>query len=256
MEPPVPALHERATRAAAHLAATDSVRLVSHDDADGLTSAAIAGTALEWAGVEVMTEIKHGLDEDAIDEIAAGSTETVLFTDLGSGGLDQLAHHASSGQFTPIVVDHHQPVDASIEHFLNPRTVGLDGGRELAGAGTAYVLARAIAHQIGAGGEDPRELAALAVVGAIGDRQTVEGELVGANQAIAAEGEAAGVIESGTDLAVYGTQTRPLPKLLEYTSDVRIPGISGNRRGAIKFLGGRPGQNWMPRPEPQSRVGL
>ncbi|MDZ7849964.1 MAG: DHH family phosphoesterase [Halodesulfurarchaeum sp.] len=235
MDPPVPALHERADRAAAVLLGADSVHLVSHDDADGLTSAAIAATALEWADLPVTTEIKHGLDETAIDELADGNTDVVLFTDLGSGGLDRLAHHAEKGRFTPVVVDHHQPVDATIEHHLNPVDVGLDGGRELAGAGTAYVLARAIGERVDPE-SDPRDLAALAVVGAVGDRQTVDGELVGANRDIAEEGAAAGAIEIGTDLAVYGTQTRPLPKLLEYTGDVRIPGITGSRRGAIDFL--------------------
>jgi len=235
MSPPVPALHESASRAAETLAGASSVRLVSHDDADGLTSAAIASTALDWAGVPVETEIKHGLDEEAIDELADGPAETVLFTDLGSGALDRLAHHEAAGRFEPIVVDHHQPVEGTIEHHLNPRTVGIDGGRELAGAGTAYVLASALAEVVEPD-VDSRELATLAVVGAVGDRQLVDGELIGANAQIAGEGEEAGVIEVGTDLAVYGTQTRPLPKLLEYASDVRIPGITGSRRGAVQFL--------------------
>ncbi|MFB6086359.1 MAG: DHHA1 domain-containing protein [Halodesulfurarchaeum sp.] len=235
MDPPVPALQERADRSAAVLCGADSVRLVSHDDADGLTSAAIARTALEWAEVPVTTEIKHDLDEPAIDELATGSEDVVLLTDLGSGGLDRLAHHADRGRFTPVVVDHHQPVDATIEQHLNPVDVGLDGGRELAGAGAAYVLARAIADRVEPE-SDPRTLASLAVVGAVGDRQTEDGELVGANRAIAEEGEAAGAVEIGTDLALYGTQTRPLPKLLEYTWEIRIPGITGSRRGAIEFL--------------------
>ena len=234
MEHPVPALQERAAAAAERLLAADAVRLVSHDDADGLTSAAIAGTALDWAGVPTETQIVHGLDAAAIEELADDGT--VLFTDLGSGGLD---HIAAQEGFNPVVVDHHQPVDGDVDHHLNPRCVGLDGGRELSGAGTAYVLARAIV-TAAALDRDPRELAALAVVGAVGDRQTVEGELVGANAAIASEGEAAGVLEVGTDLAVYGTQTRPLPKLLEYTSEVRIPGITGSRRGASQFLADLP----------------
>jgi RecJ-like exonuclease len=235
MDPPVPALDERADRAAAALCGAESVRLVSHDDADGLTSAAIAATALEWAGVPATTEIVHGLEAGTIDDLAA-TQGTVLFTDLGSGALDRLARHEEAGDITPVVVDHHQPVDATIDHHLNPVSEGLDGGRELAGAGTAYVLARAIADRIDGLESDPRDLAALAVVGAVGDRQTVDGELVGANRVIAEEGEAAGAVEIGTDLAVYGTQTRPLPKLLEYTGDVRIPGITGSRRGAIEFL--------------------
>ncbi len=235
MDPPVPALHDRAMAAATALQDADAVTLVSHDDADGLTSAAIAQTALEWADVPVEVTIKHGLDDAAIAELADEAADTVLFTDLGSGNLEAIAARAANGDFTPVVVDHHQPTAGDIEFHLNPRVVGLDGGRELAGAGTSYVLARAIT----AGTDiqqEPRELAGLAVVGAVGDRQTVDGELVGANAAIAAEGEAVGVLESGTDLALYGTQTRPLPKLLEYSGDVRIPGITGNRAGAIRFL--------------------
>jgi RecJ-like exonuclease len=74
------------------------------------------------------------------------------------------------------------------------------------------------------------------VVGAVGDMQAVDGELVGANRAIVEEGAAAGVLEEGTDLALYGKQTRPLPKLLEYASEVRIPGITNDQQGAISFL--------------------
>ena len=236
MKQPVPALQERAQAAAAALLEAERVLVVSHDDADGLTSAAIAATALEWGGLVVQTEIVHGLDEATIDAIADGTPHTVLFTDLGSGALDALAARAEKGALAPIVVDHHEPVEGAIDHHLNPRTVGLDGGRELSGAGTAYVLARAIGDRVPALDRDPRELAALAVVGAVGDRQTVDGELVGANRSIAAEGEQAGVLTIGTDLALYGVQTRALPKLLEYGSAVHVPGITGSRAGAIEFL--------------------
>jgi RecJ-like exonuclease len=68
--------------------------------------------------------------------------------------------------------------------------------------------------------------------------QAVGGELVGANRAIVEEGIEAGVLEEGTDLAFYVKQTRPLPKLLEYASEVRIPGVSNDEGGAISFLDG------------------
>ena len=68
--------------------------------------------------------------------------------------------------------------------------------------------------------------------------QAVGGELVGANRGVVEEGVAAGVLAEGTDLAFYGKQTRPLPKLLEYASEVRIPGVSNDQRGAISFLQG------------------
>lgn len=83
---------------------------------------------------------------------------------------------------------------------------------------------------------DNRDLAALAVVGAVGDMQATRGELTGANRDIVAEGIEAGVIEETTDLSLYGKQTRPLPKLLEYASEVRIPGVSNDPTGAVSFL--------------------
>ncbi|QLK24640.1 DHH family phosphoesterase [Natrinema zhouii] len=85
---------------------------------------------------------------------------------------------------------------------------------------------------------DNCDLAALAVVGAVGDMQAAGGELHGANEGIVAEGVAAGVLETGKDLALYGKQTRPLPKLLEYATDVHIPGISNDANGALRFLDG------------------
>jgi RecJ-like exonuclease len=242
MDSPVPALADRATAAAQRLHEADSVLLASHIDADGLTSAAIAATALERAEIPVEVSFSKQLDAEAIGAIARTDHETVLFTDFGSGQLETIVEYEREGAFTPIVADHHQPADAETEFHLNPLLEGVDGGKELSGAGTTYVLARALA----ACGPNPddhaaegnRDLSALAVVGAVGDMQTVDGELVGANTAIAEEGVAAGVLDTAKDLSMYGTQTRPLPKLFEYASDVRIPGITNDQAGTHRFLEG------------------
>jgi RecJ-like exonuclease len=278
---PVPALGERAAACAERLLAAEEVLLASHIDADGLTSAAIAATALRRAGIPFETVFKKQLDETEIASIAARDEETVLFTDFGSGQLDVIAAHERAGDFTPVIADHHQPADAETEYHLNPLLEGIDGASELSGAGASYVLARALGEatsgslsgqrtesvanreQGGAtdgspsgqrtgsdapatdGGSvaadpdatgDNRDLAGLAVVGAVGDMQAVGGELVGANRGIVEEGVEAGVLAEGTDLAFYGKQTRPLPKLLEYASEVRIPGVSNDQRGAVSFL--------------------
>jgi RecJ-like exonuclease len=234
---PVEALDERATACAERLHAADEVLLASHIDADGLTSAAIAARALERADIPVDVVFKDQLDDREIASIAACDHETVLFTDFGSGQLDAIAAHDAAGDFTPIVADHHQPADTDTEFHLNPLLEGLDGASELSGAGAAYLLARALAEQVDTGEPtDNRDLAALAVVGAVGDMQATSGELVGANREIVAEGVAAEALEEATDLALYGTQTRPLPKLLEYGSEVDIPGISNDEAGAVAFL--------------------
>ncbi|MEM4781300.1 MAG: DHH family phosphoesterase [Halalkalicoccus sp.] len=232
MTGPVPELDERASACAGRLEEASEVLLVSHIDADGLASAGIAASALERAEITFEATFAKQLDGDEIERIAESEFETVLFTDFGSGQLDVIVDHEDAGDFTPVVCDHHQPADADTEFHCNPLLEGLNGATELSGAGTAYLLSRAL------GGTDNRDLAALAVVGAVGDMQASGGELAGANAAIVAEGREAGVLDTGTDLALYGTQTRPIPKLLEYTSDVGIPGISGDSNGTLRFLDG------------------
>ena len=264
---PVPELDERAHACARRLCEADAVLLASHIDADGLTSAAIASTALARAGIEHDVVFKKQLDEAEIASIAAREFETVLFTDFGSGQLDVITEHEQAGDFVPVIADHHQPADGDTEFHLNPLLEGIDGASELSGAGASYVLARALADEAeertalgdqdddaaaladetavptpagspaeGDGRADNRDLAALAIVGAVGDMQATQGELVGANRALVEEGMEVGVIEEGTDLALYGRQTRPLPKLLEYASEIRIPGISNDQQGAVSFL--------------------
>jgi len=234
MDAPVPEMADRAAACADRLRAADEVLLASHIDADGLTSAGIASTALGRAEIPFETLFSKQLDEDEIASIAATEYDTVLFTDFGSGQLDIIAEHEAASDFTPVIADHHQPADAETEFHLNPLLFGVDGSSELSGAGASYVLARALEPADGAN----RDLAALTVVGAVGDMQATDGELVGANAEIVADGEAAGVLDTGTDLALYGKQTRPLPKLLEYATDVRIPGISNDQNGALRFLDG------------------
>ncbi|RLM56772.1 recombinase RecJ [Halobellus sp. Atlit-31R] len=234
---PVPELRDRAVACADRLRRADRVLLASHIDADGLTSAAIAATALERAEIPFETVFAKQLDEREIERIAATDYDTVLFTDFGSGQLDVVAPYAADGAFTPVVADHHRPADVpdGVDEpacHLNPLLFGLDGASELSGAGASYTLARALEPP----NVDNRDLAGLAVVGAVGDMQGTDGGLSGANQGIVEEGVAAGVLEEATDLLVYGRQTRPLPKFLEYATDVRIPGITNDEHGAIEFL--------------------
>jgi len=246
MDAPIPELAERADACAQRLRRADRVVLASHIDADGLTSAAIAATALERAEIPFRTVFSKQLDAEEIAGIADLEPETVLFTDFGSGQLDLIAGHEAAGDFTPVIADHHQPATADdadggdaddaeapeTEFHLNPLLFGINGASELSGAGASYALARALEPE----GGDNRDLAGLAVVGAVGDMQASGGELHGANERIVEEGVAAGALDTATDLALYGKQTRPLPKLLEYSSDVNIPGISNDESGALRFL--------------------
>ncbi|AWB26939.1 single-stranded-DNA-specific exonuclease RecJ [Halococcoides cellulosivorans] len=233
---PVEALTDHAERCARTLADAADVRVVTHDDADGLTAGAIAAEALDRAEIPASVRVVDGLSTDRIESIAADGG-TVWFTDIGSGQLDAIA---AQSDWTPVVADHHQIADASIDAHCNPMLAGLDGASDLSGAGAVYLVARALV------GSEARDLAAQAVVGAVGDRQLVDGELVGANAAIVDEGEAVGVIERTTDLDVFGRQTRPLPQVLASAS-VSIPGVLDDPATVTAWLATHvddPDQRW------------
>src|SRR6056297_1642821 len=146
---PVPELTDRAQACARRLTEADSVILASHIDADGLTSAAIASTALERAAIPHDVVFKKQLDETEIASITASEHDTVLFSDFGSGQLDVISEHEAAGDFEPVIADHHQPADAETEFHLNPLLEGINGASELSGAGASYLLARALAAETG-----------------------------------------------------------------------------------------------------------
>ena len=234
-------LKNRATQCAKYILDSNSVLCISHIDADGLTSAAIATQAIKRAGIPISTAFSKRLGEPELQQLTKTNYDTILFTDFGSGQLEQIIEYGEKGNFTPVICDHHQlsvtPSDSSqlsndFDFHLNPLLFGIDGASELSGAGTCYLLARALESER----VDNRDLAALAIIGAIGDMQARTEGLIGPNKQIAQEGAEKGVLNIKLGLAFYGKQTRPLPKLLEYSSEFGIPGISNDSSGAIRFL--------------------
>ncbi len=204
-----------------------SALVVSHIDADGLASAAIVCRALERAGVNFSYRILKKLDDKALDEIADQNAELVVFTDLGSGAQSKIAEH----KLNAIVIDHHQPKGSGVkpEFHLNPHLFGLSGSTELSGAGASYLVARTMGNN--------NDLIPLAIVGAVGDLQDRrDNMLAGVNRWILEEGKKLGLVAFERDLKLFGRQTRPLHKLLEYCSDPFIPDLTGNEDACLAFL--------------------
>lgn len=227
----------------------ESVLVVHHIDADGVTSGAIAATALERAGVAYRTlavksmdqlhqdlvrhEIRRiaGLDSPDSPQVQSGesgsqSGESALwFCDLGSTVYMQFPTAQR------LVCDHHQLVrDGTEESFphVNPLLDGLSG-EELSGAGCAYLVAAAL---------DPRnlDLLPLALVGASADLQDRKtGTFHGTNAVLLSHGEATGQVASRRDLAFFGPETRPLRKFLAL-AEPAVPTATGNQRVAEAFL--------------------
>jgi single-stranded-DNA-specific exonuclease len=139
------------------------VRIVSHNDADGLTSAGIMAQALLRAGICFQISIAGRLDEAVIEEVnrSISGEELVIFCDMGSGQPELIRKVAAD----VIVLDHHQPVGQSpAKAFINAHLVGIDGATDISASGTCYLVARELA-------ADNIDLSGLAIAGAIGDKQ-------------------------------------------------------------------------------------
>lgn len=72
------------------------VRIISHNDADGLTSAGIMAEALLRAGIRFQLSISEKLDEFLIEKVnrSISQGELVIFCDMGSGQPELIANVA------------------------------------------------------------------------------------------------------------------------------------------------------------------
>ena len=83
-------MKEAAKKVAQRLRDASSVLIVSHIDADGISSGSIASYALDHIGIPNKIRFVKKLDEALISELEAENPELVWFTDLGSGYLELL----------------------------------------------------------------------------------------------------------------------------------------------------------------------
>ncbi len=197
------------------------VRIVSHNDADGLTSAGIMAQALFRAGTRFQLSIAGRLDESVIEEInrSISKGELVIFCDMGSGQPELIGRVAAD----VVVLDHHQPVGKSpAKAMVNPHIVGIDGATDISASGTCYLVAREL-------DESNVDLAGLAIAGAVGDRQLFQT----ANAFILDEALKAGVVSVRRGLKVGDGN---LSEVLAYSTEPFLD-ITGYPEKVKEFLG-------------------
>ena len=209
--------------------AKDTIKLVSHLDADGLSSSSIMIRALQREGLHFSLTTIRQLDEYVLEEIKREHYPIVFFLDLGSGSLSKIEEYLAEKKV--FILDHHGIENYHIKciHLLNPLIYGIDGNSQISGAGICYLFAKAL---------HPKnmDLAHIALLGAIGDMQENNGFPSQLNTFILDDAVSSDKIEIRTGLRMFGMQTRPLDKMLEYTTDPYIPGVSGNGDGARAFI--------------------
>jgi len=207
-----------------------SVRLVSHLDADGISAAAIALSALTRAGKRVHLSIKKQITPEIIEELKKEENELFLFTDLGSGYMELLENLGKACNCKIIVCDHHIPSSKKDSALIQINPV-LEGMKEdeISGAGVTYFLANKM-------NPANKDLIFLAIVGAIGDIQDENWEMNGINENIVKEAVKMGFVRKEKGIRLFGRMNRPVHKALEYSTNPYIPGISGDESAAIQFL--------------------
>ncbi len=213
-------LKDIAAQAASLIGEYAYVRVISHNDADGLSSASILCHALQRKGIRFHTSIVARLDGPVVEMVSAsvGEDDLVVFCDMGSGQSDILATLKNA----IVILDHHVPVGTSPARVhVNPHLVGIDGAMHISASGTTYLVAKAM---------DPAnvDLAGLAIAGAVGDKQLMDT----VNGSILREAIEAGVVSIRKGLKIGEGN---IADVLEYTPEPFMD-ITGDRQKIDEFL--------------------
>ncbi len=218
---------KRTAEAFRNIPKEETIRVISHYDCDGICSCAILLKALNRDNRKYCITILQQLDEAALNKLAEEDYKHYAFTDLGSGQYSSIKKILSEkGVF---ILDHHELQEKEIDDkHANPHFFDIDGSKEISGAGVVYYFAKAY-------NPENKDMAHIAIVGAIGDVQEDEGFLK-LNDEILQDAVDIGNMEPIKEIKLYGRETRPIHKALEYSTNPFIPGVSGSESGAIQML--------------------
>jgi len=211
---------EKLAREFLELTKDRAIRIISHHDTDGITSAAILIRALKKINKNFSLKIVKGLDKELLDkELLRNEKEIIVFTDLGSSNLD----HFQSLKLPVFILDHHQIAKEKLNDKIKIINPYLFSEEEISGAGITYLFVKAIS-------QDNTDLANLAIIGMVGDR--LDTHISKIYNQIMADSKDLTIKKS---LLIYPA-TRPLKRALEYCTSLYIPGVTGNPLGVLELL--------------------
>ncbi|KQM11171.1 hypothetical protein AOA80_09765 [Methanomassiliicoccales archaeon RumEn M1] len=177
-------LLSRISIAKEELERSSEVRIISHYDADGISSAGVLCNALLRAGKRFHATMTKGLTDQLVQEAADGC-ELVIFADMGSSHLEAM----EAAGCRAIVLDHHGPPgDSEKVVHINPHLVDIDGMTSASASAMCMLFAVNL-------DERNWDLLHLAFAGISGDRQSIRG-LSGINQWLFEQGAQRGVVEA------------------------------------------------------------
>ncbi len=225
-------------KAAVMIKKHDYARVVSHYDADGITSAGIICNALLREGIQFHTTIVSKLERSFIQGL---DEELIIFCDMGTAQLDLISEYLKEKDV--IIIDHHRvPLSLnsassnelvsspppSFAH-INPCLSNSEHEGEIAGEVCAAVLSYLVARRLSNDGKGNIDLAGLAVVGTLGDKLQMD---TGTNKRILDEAIKEGVISFEKGLKLGDGKIRDL---ILFSTDPYIP-LTGKVEWVDTFL--------------------
>lgn len=192
------------------------VQVISHFDTDGITSATIMAQTLKRIDRQFSLKIVKNLDEETIKKLSR--EKVTIFLDLASNSLHHIANHGLKQVF---IIDHHEIIQDIPKNIVmvNPE---LGKRQKISSSGLTYLFCKELDN-------GAKDLAKLAILGMIGD--TMEKEIGKLNNEILDDGN----IKRKRGLLIYPS-TRPLNRVLEFSSNPYIPGVTGDSKGVLELL--------------------
>ena len=167
--------------------------IVHHDEADGLTSAALTKLALESLGLDTRLVCLDKLYPEVVTHIESEERKVIACSDIGSGHIDWLSTNNRSRNII-VVLDHHDTVESTDPSImnLNPELDGFSGEKEASSSTVAYLFARTVDDGL-------RRFGHLGLVGMM----EIPGEAQGLNQLIVKDAEHESLVRrSGRDFMI------------------------------------------------------
>jgi RecJ-like exonuclease len=119
--------------------------VLHHDEADGLTSAALTKLALSSLGLNTRLICLDKLYPEVVKGIESGPARVIAYVDLGSGHVDWLVN-ANRSKGLILVLDHHDTssIEDPLLHNLNPELYGFSGEKDASSATVAYLFCKSV----------------------------------------------------------------------------------------------------------------
>lgn len=194
------------------------ILVVSHLDTDGITSAAIMIKSLKKMDKKFFVRIVKNLEKEFIKTLP--KDKIIVFLDLASGSLDSLKESGLNLEDI-FILDHHE-INSEIPEKINILNPHVSCKQKISGSGLTYLFCKEL-------NSSNKEFAKLAILGMIGDR--LEKDIDKLNNGIVEDSE----VQRKKGLLIYPA-TRPINRVLEYSSSPFIPGVTGDAIGVTELL--------------------